>query len=209
MRAGTKILAVFMTLVVTPAFSVESMYLDSVPITYEGEFLAPAGFYSQVPPPTSLFNTIGSLVPATIYDYGLTPTHNSVTPAAYSTLPVASETAPDSSETKLRVLIKAGLDNASDVPVAVFQDHFSNVDSFELVDDGDVYDVLVEVQTMKLAPSGTVFIVVNASREVDDESLIFYNTFGYMGELKLLSGSAGYATQLESALESEAERLSK
>ena len=65
-------------------------------------------------------------------------------------------------------------------------------------------DVLVEVETMKLASSATVFIVINAYKQVDDERLIFYNTFGYMGELKLLSSSTTYATNLETALLDEA-----
>ncbi len=197
--------------IATPAFAVESIYLDSVPVTNPGEYLAPENFYMQVPPPTMSFGSAGTLAPATLFDfnvmrpyYAAGQTSNSL---GYSGYALSSEAESDSSGEKLRVLIKAGLDHASDVPLAVLREHFAEAENIELVGEGKIYDVLVEVETMKPASSATVFIVVNAYKEVDDESLIFYNTFGYLGELKLLSGSSGYATNLERALTLEAERL--
>jgi hypothetical protein len=207
-----KITALAITaILVAPVFAVESIYLDAVPVTNPGEYLAPAELYLQVPPPAVSYSRTSSLAPATVYDYSAMNTRGTVGLTASSTnyagyIPSA-DTDEETSGDKLRVLIKAGLDNASDVPLAVVREHFADLDDMELVADGEAYEVMVEIETMRLASSGTVFIVVNAYRDVDGESLIFYNNFGYLGDLKVLSGSASYATNLETALEKEAERL--
>ena len=207
MLGGKKLATVVLAMMAAPGFSVESLYLDEVPITYPGDYLAPADLYSVVPPPAVPAYTVGSLVPATVYDYGLADTHSTSGYTSYGDYALYSKAAaPDASDEKLRVLIKAGLDNASDVPLAVIKDYFANVDAVDLVAEGDDYDVLVEIETMKLPSTGTVFVVINASKEVDGESLIFYNTFGYLGEQKVLSGSADYAAGLEDALDAEAIR---
>jgi hypothetical protein len=196
----------------TPVFAVEAIYLDTVPVTNPGEYLAPADFYMRVPPPTVSFSPVaGSLVPATVYDLNVLNTRNTTKPArntgAYLASAADSETETDTGGEKLRVLLKAGLDHASDVPLAVMREHLSEAENIELVGEGQGHDVLVEIETMKPGSSATVFIVVNAYKVVDGENLIFYNTFGYMGELKLLAGSGSYAANLEIALEAEAQRL--
>jgi len=208
-----KIVAVaIMAVGVAPGFAVESMYLDTAPVTYPGEYLAPADFYFQVPPPGVSLRTALSLAPSTVYDFGiLNPPTAAATASSVTYLNVGSdaddemedEEAHDRSE-RLRVLLKPGLDHASDVPLAVMRERLALADDIELVDENSVYDVMVEVETMRLAGAGTVFVVVNAYKFVGDESLIFYNNFGYLGELKLLSGSESYADKLESALLDEA-----
>jgi len=210
-----KTLAVaIMAIGMAPGFAVESMYLDTVPVTYPGEYLAPADFYFQVPPPGVSLRTALSLAPSTVYDFGILnpPTAAKTTASSVTYLNTGSdaddemedEDADDRSE-RLRVLIKAGLDHASDVPLAVMRERLALADDIELVDENSAYDVMVEVETMRLAASGTVFLVINAYKFVGNESLIFYNNFGYLGELRLLAGSESYADKLESALLDEAE----
>lgn len=213
MKSWHKALLAVTAVFATPAFAVESIYLDSVPVTNPGEYLAPADIYMRVPPPTMASSKVGTLAPATVFDTNVIRPYStggqasgSLESTAYAS---SSKSDSDSLERKLRLKIKAGLDHASDVPVAVLREHFAEGENIELVGEGEIYDVLVEVETMKPASSSTVFIVVNAYKEVDDESLIFYNNFGYMGELKMLSGSSIYATNLEIALLGEAERLQK
>lgn len=210
MKLWNGLIVAVMTVFSAPGLAVESMYLDTVPIKNPGEYLAPADFYLKVPPPTLPFLTARSLVPFTVYDSTVLKPYDAAGMMAgsngQSSYAPRLEQDTNAPGGNLKVLIKAGLDHASDVPLAVIRDRFAEAANIELVGEGEVFDVLVEVEIMKLASSGTIFIVINAYKEVDEESLIFYNTFGYMGELKILSASESYAEKLENALKAEAER---
>lgn len=214
MNGWRKAVGALVVAMATPALAVESMYLDTVPVRNPGEYLAPADLYFQVPPPNPFAPSALTLVPTALYDINVTrsnesvPVNGTVTYAA-NTRPLGAdeENELEATEGRLRVHLRAGLDHASDVPLAVIREHLELSENIELVDEGSVYDVLVEVETMKLSPSATVFVVINAYKSVANESLIFYNTFGYLGEQKVLSGSNGYATNLEAALQQEASRI--
>ncbi len=210
MNAWTRVLCAILTIMITPAFALEAIYLDAVPVTNPGEYLAPPNLYMQVPPPAVSFQASGNLAPATVYDSHLVNAYNAARPsgnsAAYAAYAPPAKPERETSGEKLRLLLQSGLDHATDVPLAVLREHLAESENVELVGEGDDFDVKVEVETMKLAATATVFLVINAYKEVDGESLIFYNNFGYLGELKLLSGSTSYATNLEAALQVEAER---
>lgn len=210
MSGGKTLLAVYFAVMAMPVFAVESFYLDTVEVANPGEYLTAENFYMHVPLPfiPSAVAFATSLAPATIYDQGLViTTSTTYFGAAPSRISTDDERVADAGEVELRVWLKAGLDNASDVPLAAMREHFAEGDVIQLVDDGDEYDVTVEVETMKMEANGTVIVVVNAYRDVSGESLIFYNNFGYLGAQKLLSGSTSYAEKLESALLAEAERI--
>lgn len=190
--------------------AVEAIYLDSVPITYAGDYLAPADFYFHVPPPVINFSQVPSTAIAN--SQGVTfqstsvspdPVHvGSGTPAATVSVADADEEA----EQKLRVRIMAGSDNGSDTPLSVIRDHLKDSDTLEVVSAGEIYDILVQVETLRLDSSAVVMIVVNAYKEVGNESLIFYNDYGYLGDLRLVEGSAQFAEKLAVALEEELEK---
>ncbi len=211
MKVGIRVLPALMALLVTPVFAVEAIYLDTVPVTYPGEYLAPDHFYLQVPPPTGEIIAADTLTPATVFDVNVVRSQGTVSlttaSVVYDGYAPGVNAGSDSAGDKLRVLITHGLDRASDIPVAVLREHFAESETIELVNEGEIHDVLVEVETMKPDSSPIVFIVINAYKDVEDDRLIFYNNFGYLGELKLLSGSTTYATSLEIALEKEVELL--